>query len=75
MIEKKLYTLRIDEAFRSLIRPLHRTEFEALEKSLRAEGCRDPIVVWDGTIIDGHNRYDICSRHKIPFPILEITFD
>ena len=75
MIEKKVYSLNIDETFKSLIRPLHRTEYDTLVKSLQNEGCRDPIVVWDGTIVDGHNRYDICKRYNIPFPILEVNFD
>jgi hypothetical protein len=42
-------------------------EHEALERSLLAEGCRDALVLWRDVLIDGHNRYAICSQHGIPF--------
>ena len=35
---------------------------------------RDPLVVWRGTLIDGHNRYEICTRHSIPFSVKEMNF-
>jgi N6-adenosine-specific RNA methylase IME4 len=62
-------TLHIDDEFRRLISPLTREEYEGLEKSILREGCRDAIVVWrNGNIIlDGHNRYEICQRYRIPF--------
>jgi hypothetical protein len=27
------------------------------------------------TIVDGHNRYDICQEHGIPFAIMEKEFE
>jgi N6-adenosine-specific RNA methylase IME4 len=59
--------LSIDAEFKSLIPPLSQEEYTGLEASIVAEGCRDAIVTWDGTIIDGHNRYEICQRHGIVF--------
>ena len=59
--------LIIDPEFRDLIPPLSAQELENLEESLLREGCREPIVIWNQTIIDGHHRYEICSRHMIPF--------
>ena len=59
--------LFIDHEFRDLIPPLSAQELEILEESLLCEGCREPIVIWNQTIIDGHHRYEICSRHRIPF--------
>ncbi|MGI6176753.1 MAG: hypothetical protein ACOYJC_11500 [Christensenellales bacterium] len=38
-----------------------------------SEGCRDPICIWNGTIIDGHNRYEIYLRHRIPFKTQQIS--
>lgn len=64
--------LKIDPEFKNLIPPLTYEERELLEKNIVKEGCRDPIVVWDNTIIDGHNRYDICTSHNIEFKIAEI---
>ena len=57
----------IDKEFKSLIPPLTKEEYNNLEESLRAEGCRDPITLWNDIIVDGHNRYEICSRWDIPF--------
>lgn len=65
---------RVDPEFRSLIPPLTPEERQALEASILAEGCRDPIVLWDGVIVDGHNRYAICTEHGIPFKTLPIIF-
>jgi len=57
----------INEELRSFIDPLTPVEYAALERSLQAEGCRDALVLWRDVLIDGHNRYDICQRHGIPF--------
>lgn len=59
--------LIIDEEFASLIPPLTHDEFSGLEQSIIAEGCREAIIVWNGVIVDGHNRYRICRAHKIPY--------
>jgi ParB family chromosome partitioning protein len=63
----------IDAEFRTLIPPLAPEEFKALEESILAEGCRDAIVVWKekGVVLDGHNRYDICVKHGIPYRTFE----
>lgn len=34
-------------------------------------GCRDPLVVWDGILIDGHNRHEICTRLNIRVETVE----
>jgi len=57
----------IDKEFQSLIPPLTAEEYEGLEKSILAEGCRDALVLWGDILVDGHNRYEICTRHNIPF--------
>lgn len=74
MDRRKPRTLIIDKEFRSLIRPLRRQEYLQLEKSILDEGCLEPIITWNGTIVDGHNRYEICRKHGIPFDIKEIRF-
>ena len=66
--------LTIDPQFKNLIPPLQRTEYLQLEENLLADGCRDPLVVWRGTLVDGHNRYEICMRHRIPFSVTEVDF-
>lgn len=67
--------LIIDEGFKNLIRPLYRQEYLQLEQNILDVGCYTPITTWNGVIVDGHNRYEICTRHNIPFEIKEIDFD
>ena len=57
MEEKALRQLQIDPHFKNLIRPLQRKEYLQLEQNILADGCRDPLIVWNGVIVDGHNRY------------------
>ncbi len=63
--------LKIKEEFKSLIPKLTAEEYEGLEKSIIQDGCRDKIITWNGYIIDGHNRYEICKKHNIAFEVLE----
>mgnify|MGYP000044763190 CR=1 FL=1 len=74
MPEKKLYDLTVDPEFRDLIPPLNEEELKLLEESLVADGCESPLIVWNGVIVDGHNRYAICRKHGIPFSIQEKNF-
>ncbi|HNR65452.1 MAG TPA: MT-A70 family methyltransferase [Atribacterota bacterium] len=70
-------TLHIDPEFKSLIPPLSTEEKELLEKSILSEGCRDPLVVWQNgslTLIDGHNRYEICQRNGIKYDTKQLKF-
>jgi hypothetical protein len=63
----------IDPELQAYIDPLLPAELEGLEASLLAEGCRDPLVVWDGWLLDGHNRYALCTKHGLPFTTVEKT--
>lgn len=59
--------VQIDLEFHELIAPLTSDEAAGLESSLQEEGCRDALICWNGLILDGHNRYEICTRLEIPF--------
>ena len=67
--------MKIDAEFQSLIPPLTYEEKKMLEESILSEGCRDAIVVWNDTIIDGHNRYEICKKHGISFETVSREFE
>jgi N6-adenosine-specific RNA methylase IME4 len=67
--------LEINDEFRKLIPPLTSEEYHQLEKNIVEEGCRDPLVVWNNTIIDGHNRYEICTHHSLPFETVKKEFE
>jgi len=66
--------LIINSRFRDLFPPLSEEERTLLENSIRLEGCRDAIITWNNQIVDGHNRYEICNRHNIPFRTTEMEF-
>ena len=55
------------------IDPLTPDEHAALERSLLAEGCRDALVLWGDMLVDGHNRYGICTQHGIAFNTVQNT--
>lgn len=65
----------IDEQFKAIIPPLTEEEFNSLAQSVITEGCRDALVVWGETLIDGHNRYIICKQHGIPYRTVDMEFD
>lgn len=56
--------LMIDAEFAGKIPPLTDEEFEQLKDNILAEGkVITPLVVWNGLIVDGHNRYKIIQEH------------
>ena len=67
--------MKIDKEFADLIPPLTPEEYKGLEQSILADGCRDALVVWGETLVDGHNRYKICTEHNIPFTTVSKDFD
>ena len=67
-------SLKIEPEFKTLIPPLADDEYRELEASILAEGCRDALVIWNGVIVDGHNRYEICRRHDLNFSVNPMEF-
>jgi hypothetical protein len=65
--------ITVNEELLAYIDPLTPDEHEALERSLLAEGCRDALVLWGDVLVDGHNRYGICTRHGIAFNTVQNT--
>ena len=63
--------VQIDPEFAALIPPLSRDELAQLERSLLEEGCCDPLLLWRGKLIDGHNRLALCRKHRLPFRMEE----
>ena len=66
--------IQIDSEFKNLIPPLSSEERQGLESSLLKEGCRDALVLWGDILIDGHNRYEICTKHNIPYKTVQREF-
>lgn len=63
----------VNEDLKAYIDPLTAEEYEALERSILAEGCRDALVLWGDVLVDGHNRYGICRKHDLPFQTVQNT--
>ena len=56
--------LKIDPEFQEQIPPLTDEEFEQLRKNILEDGeVYEPIIVWNSTIVDGHNRWKIICEN------------
>ena len=56
--------LKIDPEFRDKIPPLTDAEFEQLRENILSDGeVYEPIVTWNDTIVDGHNRWRIICEN------------
>lgn len=67
--------LLIDKELRDLLPPLTKEEFSQLEENILKDGCQSPIITWNDYIVDGHNRYKICNKHKIEFEELKLAYE
>jgi hypothetical protein len=65
--------IEVNEELKAYIDPLTPDEYRALEQSILAEGCRDALILWGNVLVDGHNRYAICSKHGLPFQTIQST--
>lgn len=68
---QRLMDIVVNEELKAYIDPLTPEEYESLERSLLAEGCRDALVLWGNVLVDGHNRYGICQKHGLPFQTMQ----
>lgn len=70
-------TLTIDPEFEAKCPPLTEDELAQLEENILEEGLvLMPLIVWNNTIVDGHNRYKIAQKHPgIEFRIHEKKFN
>ena len=67
--------MKILQELESLIPPLSSEEFKQLERNILEEGIREPLITWNGILIDGHNRYRIAQEHDINYETLEKEFE
>ena len=66
--------LTIDPELKSLLPELTKEERWQLELSLIDNGCLSPLTAWNKIILDGHNRFELCQKHNLPFEVKELTF-
>ena len=72
-----MINLKIDPEFQSQIPPLTDDEFKQLEENILKEGkLVSPLIVWNNTLVDGHNRYAILQKHpEIYFSTMPLPFE
>ena len=68
----RINDLIIDKDFEELLPPLTIEEFYYLESNILQVGCKDAITVWNGYIVDGHNRRKICLEHNLECKIYQL---
>jgi hypothetical protein len=59
--------IRIDPEIANLCRSLTDQEKAQLEEDLVARGCLDSLKLWDGVLLDGHNRHEICHGRGVAY--------
>lgn len=64
--------IQIDSEFEHRVPPLSDAEAALLRESLLAEGCREPLLLWGDVLVDGHNRYRVCTEEGIDFDTREL---
>lgn len=71
----RLSSLKIDPDFRDCLPKVSLEEYLQLEKNILAYGVQSPLIVWNGYIVDGHNRYSVCFNNNIQdAPVKEVDF-
>ena len=69
--------LKIDPEIQNLCPPLDQEADTLLERDIHANSCRDPIIYWKShnIIVDGHNRYRICTKLGIRYNCVPMHFE
>lgn len=64
----------ICEEFKTVMPNMTRDEYQQLEESILNNGYMNsnPIIIWNGYIVDGHKRFEICQKHNITFNYIEL---
>lgn len=89
-IEKIKKQIVVLDELKQFITPLTTEELDILENNLKSQGCKDPLAIWETTkeeaglgdsdevvhiLVDGHNRYSICTKYNIDFKITVLKFE
>ncbi len=89
-LESIKQNITVLEELKSFIPPLLDAELAQLKANLLANGCKDPLLLWETTkdviglgsefepayvLIDGHNRYGICKEFGITFNVQLLSFN
>jgi len=65
----------IDEEFKRILPALDEQTYAWLEENILEYCCREPLVLWNDILIDGHNRYAILTKHDLPVNTVSMEFN
>lgn len=71
----ELQTLKVDIELENLLPQLEEEKYKLLEEDIKNNDCINPIIIWNGYIVDGHHRYRICKANNIGFKTKEMQFE
>jgi len=72
---KIMQEIIIDKEFERILPKLDEQTYAWLEENILEYGCREPLVLWNNILIDGHNRYSILQKHELPINTIDMVFD
>ena len=66
----------IDPEFQNKIPPIGEDEFRQLRENILASGeVYEPLVVWNGVLVDGHNRWKVIQENpSIKYKVRQMNF-
>lgn len=68
--------VRVDPRIEALIPSLDSEQLKGLEDSLLEEGrAYSPLWLWGDLLVDGHHRYKLCKKNKLPFETIQVYED
>lgn len=69
-------SIKIDPEFEQQIPPLRPEELKQLEDNILEDGViLNPLIIWNGVLVDGHNRYRLAQKHPhIQYTTIEKDF-
>jgi len=67
--------IQVKEEFKKLIPPLSIDEHTQLTLNICKEGIREPLILWNNYIIDGHNRFEIAKQFNLEYKTINKEFD
>ena len=67
--------IQVKDEFKKLIPPLSIDEHTQLTLNICKEGIREPLILWNNYIIDGHNRFEIAKQFNLEYKTINKEFD
>lgn len=75
-IKQEELPFKVDPAFGTFLNVLTDEELGLLEKSIKNEGCRDPLVIWKekNILVGGYHRLHFCQKHNKHYRVIKQPF-